>query len=272
MAKHVWRIKEEYFLQLKTGEKKLEVRVGYPQIKKVRQGDTITFENYGENEFNVKRVATYGSFEQMLNAEGTEGVIPGVSYRGVLRTLQTIYPPNKESLGIYVFELSFVERGDLRREFFIASDLLKANENKKFAKIIVESYILTDWICRDYPEHCDHFYSKFVPSVFNGEREFIACYINKKIVAIAILKKSEHERKISTFYVKPDYQKQGIATELMEKCFKWLGTTKPLVTIADYKLEQFKGIIKKFDWHETQILEAGYYNDHSREHVFNGKI
>ena len=61
--KHVWRVKKEYFRQLKSGEKSLEIRVGYSQIKKVRQGDTITFENYGPNEFDVKRVAVYDSFK-----------------------------------------------------------------------------------------------------------------------------------------------------------------------------------------------------------------
>ena len=67
-------------------------------------------------------------------------------------------------------------------------------------------------------------------------------------------------------------QKRGIATALVERCFEWLGTTKPLITIADYKLDQFAGIIKKYGWEETQVLDSGYYNDHSREHVFNGTI
>ena len=40
--KHVWRVKKEYFHQLKSGEKSLEIRVGYSQIKKVKKGDTIT--------------------------------------------------------------------------------------------------------------------------------------------------------------------------------------------------------------------------------------
>ena len=63
MAKqHVWRIKKDYFRQLKNGSKKIEVRVGYPAIKKVHDGDIITFENYGNNQFAVKRVAVYDSF------------------------------------------------------------------------------------------------------------------------------------------------------------------------------------------------------------------
>ncbi len=43
--KHVWRIKKEYFRQLNSGSKQLEIRVGYSQIKKVREGDFITFES-----------------------------------------------------------------------------------------------------------------------------------------------------------------------------------------------------------------------------------
>ncbi len=272
--KHVWRVKKEYFRQLKNGSKRLEIRVGYSQIKKVRQGDTITFENYGPNEFDVLRVSVYDSFERMLEAEGVENVLPGMTFGGALRTLRSIYPRDRESLGVYVFELRFKTNNTEKPmfEFLKASDLLKAERNKTFSRLISESYMITDWICKDYPLHCDHFYSKYVPGIFDGEREVISCYVNGEIAATAFLKKDETELKISTLYVKSEYQKQGIATALVERCFGWLGTTKPLITIADYKLDQFSGIIRKYDWEETQVLDAGYYNDHSREHVFNGTI
>lgn len=270
--KHVWRIKKEYFHQLKNGDKSLEIRVGYPSIKKVQPGDTITFENYGANEFDVKRVAIYDSFRKMLEVEGAARVLPGMTPAGALKTLQSIYPKNKEALGVYVFELKFKSNEKPAHEFYKASDLLKQGKNKEFSKMIAESYVITDWISKDYPDHVDHFYSKYVPGIFDGEREIISCYIGGKIVATAILKKDAEERKISTFFVKSEFRMQGIATELFHKCFDWLETTKPLVTIADYKLEQFAGIIKKYGWEETQVLETGYYNDHSREHVFNGKI
>ena len=272
--KHVWRVKKEYFRQLKSGRKKLEIRVGYSQIKKVKQGDVITFENYGPNEFDVIRVGVYDSFKRMLEIEGVDNVLPGMTFNGALRTLCDIYPKDRESLGVYVFELK-LRTNDTKApvlEIVKASDLLKEEKGKSFAKLIAESYMITDWICKDYPLHCDHFYSKYVPCVFDGEREIISCYIGGKIVATAFLKKDESERKISTLYVKPEYQRQGVATILIEKCFEWLGTTKPLITIADYKLDQFSGIIKKYAWKETQVLDAGYYNDHSREHVFNGTI
>lgn len=268
--KHVWRVKKEYFRQLKSGEKNLEIRVGYSQIKKVHQGDTITFENYGPNEFYVKRVAVYDSFKRMLEVEGVDRVLPGMTFNGALRTLQGIYPKDRESLGVYVFELEFKTDEKPSREFYKASDLLKAGANKKFAKVIAEAYMITDWICEDYPDHCDHYFSKYIPGIFDGEREIITCYMDNRIAAVAILKKDNDEKKISTLFVKPEYQKRGIATELLEKCFAWLGTTRPLITIADYKLNQFTKVIEKYGWVETEILADGYYNNHSREHVFNG--
>ena len=79
--KHVWRVKKEYFRQLKNGSKNLEIWVGYSQIKKVRQGDTITFENYGKNEFDVLRVSVYDSFERMLEVEGGKKRTSGYDFR-----------------------------------------------------------------------------------------------------------------------------------------------------------------------------------------------
>ena len=76
--------------------------------------------------------------------------------------------------------------------------------------------------------------------------------------------------KISTLYVKPDYQGKEIASKLLEMSFEWLEATKPLITIADYRLPQFTSIIQKYDWKETSVLENAYYNNHSQKHVFNG--
>lgn len=273
MAKnHVWRIKKTYFHQLESGDKHLEIRVGYPQIKKVRENDTISFENYGKNKFLVKRIAVYDSFQRMLEVEGVEQVLPGMTFNGAIRALKSIYPPEREALGIYAFELENLNHPHLTYDFWQASTLLKNGENKKFAKLVAEGYAMTDWISKDYPLHCEHYFCKYIPGIYDGEREIIACYFNNKIVGVAILKKDKIEQKISTLYVKEEYRNLGVATELLERSFVWLGTTKPLITIADYKLSQFSGIIQKYGWAQTQTLDKGFYNDHSQEYVFNGNL
>lgn len=285
--KHVWYIKDKYFNQHKNGDKDIEVRVGYSSIKKAKQGDTLVFANHEADEFEIIRVATYPSFDAMLKKESCQRILPGASVSQTLKTLRKIYPKGKEALGVYAVELRLIaknERPQTTHDFFRVSDLLKTGNRKEFSKVIADCYSITDWISKDYPEHCAHFYGKYVPGLFSGSREIIACRIDGKIVAVAFLKKaleptalgpnghSEMERKISTLFVDPKYRKNGIACELLRHSFDWLGTTKPLATIAEYKLDQFAGIIEKYGWEETQILQDGYYTENSKEHVFNGRI
>lgn len=51
---------------------------------------------------------------------------------------------------------------------------------------------------------------------------------------------------------------------MLEASIKWLGTTKPLITIADYKLEMFASIIQKYNWRLIQIID-GLYQDNTKE-------
>lgn len=263
---HAWRIKKEYFYQLRSGAKKLEIRVGYSWVRKVKKGDLIRFEHYDTpNTFLVKRISIYKSFESMLESEDVDMILPGVTSVEALKILQGIYHKGKEKLHVYVFELSHTSP---ERTYVEASKLVE--DGRALSKLIEESYLITDWISKDYPNHLKHFYCKYVPGIFLGKRNIISCYIGDKIVATSFLKKDDKECKISTLFVNRGYRGNGIGAELLEKCFCWLDTSKPLITIADYKACQFAGIIKKYDWQRTQVLARGFYNKHSREYVFNG--
>lgn len=105
MAKHILRIKKIYFEELFSGRKSLEVRVGYPDIKRIKAGDVVHFENYGPNLFDVVRVSIYKDFRQMLEGEDVKKVLPGMSFDLALRTYRKIYRKEREALGVYVFEL-----------------------------------------------------------------------------------------------------------------------------------------------------------------------
>lgn len=107
MAKNYnWRIKRDYYNLLNKGVKTLEVRgVGYPDIKKVQKGDTITFTDYSNIKFEVVRVTRYTDFPEMLDSEDFSKAIPIVNKYKALSMYQDIYPEDKEALGVYVFEL-----------------------------------------------------------------------------------------------------------------------------------------------------------------------
>ena len=50
-----WRIKREYYNLINNGIKTLEVRVGYPDIKRVQKGDTITL----TLQYNIQEKSIY---------------------------------------------------------------------------------------------------------------------------------------------------------------------------------------------------------------------
>ncbi len=261
------RIKREYYNLINKGIKTIEVRVGYPDIKRVQKGDTITFKDYSNIKFEVIRVTRYEDFPDMLDNEDSSKAIPGVTKYKALEMYQEIYPEEKETLGVYVFELR-KQINDM--SIYTLGSLI--NNHKLFCKVAQVAYSVTDYICKDYPKHFEWYWTKEIPRVFNGTGEVVICTINNNVAGVAFLKKDNSESKIYTFLVVEGYRRKYVATKMLEKAFKYLGTTKPLITIADYKIPMFEPIIKKYNWELTQTMSEGYYNNFSRELVYNGEL
>ncbi len=134
-------------------------------------------------------------------------------------------------------------------------------------------YDMTDFICTDYPKHKSWFYQKHLPATLtpNSGRDIIFASDNDTIYGTAFLKEDEIEKKICTLFVSENSRGLGIGSKLVEKAIEMLGTTKPMITIADYKLPMFEPMIKKYGWEQTQVVE-GLYNDRSKELVYNGYL
>lgn len=147
------------------------------------------------------------------------------------------------------------------------------NEDE-FTKISKQIYDITDFICEDYPKYKEWYFYKQIPRIFtpNGEILFARSEEDKnKIIAMACLKKDEEEQKICTLYVLEQCKGQHLGTRMVEASMEFLGTTKPLITLADYKLPMFQPIIEKYDWKLTEVV-SGLYNDKAKELCFNGKL
>lgn len=101
------RIQNRYLSMIKSGRKKIEVRVGYDHIKKIKPGDLIRLDSESDQvACRVREVRRYPSLEQMVEHEDIEQVLPGLKPDEALRRLREIYPPQKEKLGIIVLDLS----------------------------------------------------------------------------------------------------------------------------------------------------------------------
>ena len=156
------------------------------------------------------------------------------------------------------------------RKIFLISSFL--TDVELFWKIAKEIYSIIDFLCDEYPDFYEWYWNKEIPRVFSGTSEIVFCTVDNNIVGITLLKKDAYERKICTIYVVEKYRRQKIATKMLEQSFNYLATTKPLISITDYKVYMFRSFIQKYDWELTQILSKGYYNANSREFVYNGLL
>jgi ASC-1-like (ASCH) protein len=102
------RVKKQYYNAIMSGAKPLEVRVGYGNIKKIRDGDKIRLEcGKVHGIVQVVAVRVYDTFADMLANENAAHIVPE-NPKGALQVLQSIYPKDKEALGVYVLQLRVV--------------------------------------------------------------------------------------------------------------------------------------------------------------------
>lgn len=100
-----------YFDLVADGSKTIEVRVQYPNLRRLAASDYIRFVCGRDDVLTqVKRVARYTSFEELLDAEGPERVNPASPRDQQLANIRRIYGPEKEALGVLAIEIELVDQ------------------------------------------------------------------------------------------------------------------------------------------------------------------
>lgn len=153
-------------------------------------------------------------------------------------------------------------------------DYIGKVDKKELTQLASDIYMITDFICEDYPNHRNWYINKQFPGIFGEQRNILFARNPEnpdEIISMACLKKDEEEKKICTIYVSEKCRGLGIGTAIIEESMKWLGTRKPLITIADYKLGMFEPIIRKYNWELVESV-SGLYNDNYQELCFNGTL
>lgn len=122
----------------------------------------------------------------------------------------------------------------------------------------------------DYLKYQEWFFNKQLPETLNSsKRNILFVQDNSKIIAVSCLKKDSKEQKICTLYVTPSYREKGIGSMMLTKAMEWLETTKPYITIRDYKLAMFKLFIQKYNWELTEVIQV---NSKEKEFCYNGML
>lgn len=100
--KSLW-IRREFLKYILEGRKKVEIRVGYRNIRELKTGMTLILN--GEQRVRIREIREYPSFAEMVGKEDVNLIGPDLSKEEILRVLRSIYPPLKEKLGVFVIEI-----------------------------------------------------------------------------------------------------------------------------------------------------------------------
>jgi ASC-1-like (ASCH) protein len=105
---HELAIRKPYLQLIADGIKTVEVRVGDPGVRAIEPGHTLTF-IAGSYDIvtRVLRVTEYPSIDEMLDHENlcAIGGKLGESRSQLLAVIRSIYPPERERLGVFAIEI-----------------------------------------------------------------------------------------------------------------------------------------------------------------------
>jgi ASC-1-like (ASCH) protein len=105
---HRLNLRKPYLKLITDGIKTVEVRVGYPRMRKIQAGHELTFVSGDDTvATRVKRVTEYENFETMLDYEDAVAIGGdlGESRDELLAVIREIYPPEKEKLGVLAIQI-----------------------------------------------------------------------------------------------------------------------------------------------------------------------
>ena len=141
----------------------------------------------------------------------------------------------------------------------------------EFMKLAESIYEITNFICTDYPRYKEWYFHKQLPNIYTLSREILFARSDDSDAILAMACLNKEKKKICTLFVTEKYRGQHLGTRMIEESMKFLGTNKPFITFADYKLPMFKPIIDKYNWELTEVV-TGLYNDRSKELCYNGYL
>jgi len=111
--------------------------------------------------------------------------------------------------------------------------------------------------------------SKVFRQIGTGKRILLVVYDEiDNIAGIAILKKCNYEKKICTLRVRTDMKNKGIGSLLIRKSIEELNENKPLITVSEHHIQEFRSLFKKFKFTRSETIKS-LYKDGVKEFIYN---
>lgn len=121
-----------------------------------------------------------------------------------------------------------------------------------------------------YPGFRAWFFGKVVPGIGEQRRIFVVSD-HGSVAGLAICKRTDNERKLSTLWVHHSLRGRGIAGELAREAFEWLDSQHPVFTVPQEHLAMFSGLIRSWGFAKPVAYQS-LYRTACTEYVFNGSV
>ncbi|KDC51625.1 GNAT family N-acetyltransferase [Pseudoalteromonas fuliginea] len=103
-----------------------------------------------------------------------------------------------------------------------------------------------------------------------GTRSILLAYNSEHILGAALLKTHEDEKKISTFYVAPEYRDMGIGSKLMDKAISQLDSDKTFITVSNERQSELSPLLQSKGFELVQSI-PNLYRQGSHEYFYKIK-
>jgi len=121
-----------------------------------------------------------------------------------------------------------------------------------------------------YPDFNNWYWDKVVPGIINGSDKMILAENKSGLVGISIVKDSFAEKKLRALRISDKYQRKGYGLYLIDESLKQLGSSKPVVSVAEEMINDYSRIfINRYDFDMTHVYK-GLYRKDKLEYEFNG--
>ncbi|WNJ79718.1 GNAT family N-acetyltransferase [Cedecea neteri] len=122
-------------------------------------------------------------------------------------------------------------------------------------------------IFSEYYQNQDHDLTNDVYFDLQNGRLVLVAAVNDQLAGVSVLKKSEDERKISTFFVENKYSKMGLARYLLNASLLILGNKNIDITVSENSIEKLYPFLVKNGFKEFDIVDGEYFKNKKEFHL-----
>lgn len=119
-----------------------------------------------------------------------------------------------------------------------------------------------------YPNFNSWLNFRFRRNISSGERNIILATDGSNILGLSLLKKSNVESKICTFYVPEAYRGMNIGRDLMSKSLSILDNKNSFITVAEERHQELKPLLDSSGFKLIKSIDA-LYRENSTEHFYS---